>query len=333
MSQYIPSAAIIRAPTMKTIGNEDQPGIPEERSAKAASRPTWGSFPLRCPATMPIIAPVMTMAPIVAPMAWPASAPPAEALLAASVTIPSQGIESLASYENGRVSAGGGNNRAGKTLISITRIRADHRAALGSAPGRARASLAARGPRDGRGDHRHHPPRGPRVRPAVAGQLRPGDPAGGGTRARGLPRRGGGEARSRAGRSARRVRRARPRRGARGAHNGGAAGRLQGGSARGLALRVSGGAGGGLRPRHARPARGGRIRLHRPALRPLGRRLRRGAVRRRGGGGTPQAGAPHAARAAAPGGADGHRRRGARGGLGASAVAGGARLARRVGAA
>ncbi len=66
MSQYMPSTATPRAPATKKSGSEAQPGMPDERSAKAATRATCGRRPLRCPTTTPSISAVITSAPAVA---------------------------------------------------------------------------------------------------------------------------------------------------------------------------------------------------------------------------------------------------------------------------
>ena len=82
MSQYMPNTAIASEPATNASGKDAQPGISEERSAKAAMRPTWGSFPLRWPATTANIAAVITKAPAVATAVSAVAAPPAGAAFA-----------------------------------------------------------------------------------------------------------------------------------------------------------------------------------------------------------------------------------------------------------
>src|SRR3954447_6201392 len=110
MSQYMPNTAISSAPVTNAIGSEDQPGMPDERSAKSFSRCTNWKRPLRWPLTMVNIAAVITRAPAVAAIVSPMAAPPAGAVLAIRV-VNAQRVISLLSFvtENAEVLRGAQN--------------------------------------------------------------------------------------------------------------------------------------------------------------------------------------------------------------------------------
>src|SRR3954463_7227650 len=110
MSQYMPNTAMSSAPVTKAIGSDDQPGIPEERSAKSDSRWTNWKRPLRWPLTIVNMAAVITRAPAVAAIVCPMAAPPAGGALAISV-VNAKRVISLLSFvtENAEVLRGAQN--------------------------------------------------------------------------------------------------------------------------------------------------------------------------------------------------------------------------------